>query len=111
MLNGIKEQILRELVQASIEVTARIVGKENAFTVVAHLASGDKIVMTARGRVRLFASLDTAAAFVGDLGLLHFDVDISHYRPGRLRGPRPDRAEALRHTRTKMQQQSLGLEI
>jgi len=107
--SGIKEQVLREIVQASPEITARIVGKDRAFAVIVRLASGEKILMTARGGVRLFASLDTAAAFVGDLGLLQFDVDISHYRPGRLRAPRPDRAAALRQTRTKMRQQSLEL--
>lgn len=102
---------MRELIQASAEITARIVGKESAFMILLHLASGEKTLMTSRGSVRLFASLDTAAAFLGELGLLQFDIDISHYRPGRLRGPRPDRAEALRHTRTRMQQQSLGLEL
>lgn len=108
-MSGIKKEVLRELVQASAEITARIVGKERAFAVIVRLASGEKILMTARGEIRLFASLDTAAGFVGELGLLQFDVDISHYRPGRLRAPRPDRAEALRHTRTRMRQQSLGL--
>lgn len=108
---GIRELVLRELVQASADVSARIVGKGSAFRIIVRLASGEKTVVTSRGSVRLFASLDTAASFIGDLGLLYFDVDISHYRAGRLRGPRPDRAEALRHTRTKLQQQSLGLEI
>lgn len=108
---GIRETVLRELVQASAEVSATIFGKESSFSVMVHLGSGDKTVVTTRGNIRLFASLDTVAAFVGDLGLVRFYVDISHYRPGRLRGPRPDRAEALRHTRTRMQQQPLGLEI
>jgi hypothetical protein len=108
---GIRETVLRQLVQASAEVSARIVGKDSSFSIVVHLGSGDKTVVTTRGNIRLFASLDTAAAFVGDLGLVRFYVDISHYRPGRLRGPRPDRAAALRQTRTRMQQQPLGLEI
>lgn len=106
---GIRESVLRELLQASSEVNARIVGRDSGFFVIVHLGSGDKAVLTTRGTIKLFASLDTAAAFIGDVGLLHFEVDISHYRPGRLRGPRPDRAEALRQTRTRMQQQSLGL--
>jgi len=108
---GIKEPVLREIVQASADVSARIVGKENAFFVIAQLASGEKTVMTTRGNTRLFASLDTAAAFIGDLGLIRFEVDISHYTGGRLRAPRPDRAEALRNTRTRLRQQPLGLEI
>lgn len=106
---SIKELILKELISASAEVSARIVGKENGFQIVVRLASGQKTLITSRGAIRLFASLDTAASFIGDLGLLQFDVDISHYRAGRLRGPRPDRAAALKHTRTKLHQQSLNL--
>lgn len=108
---GIKETVLRELIQASADVSARIVGKESALTIIVRLASGEKTLVTSRGTVRQFASIDTAASFLGELGLVRFEIDVSHYRPGRLRRARPDRAEALRHTRTRMQQQPLGLEI
>jgi len=111
MVIGIKELVLKELVGASAEVTARIIGKEKGFQVNVRLASGEKPLVTSRGSVRVFASLDTVASYVGDLGLLRFDVDISHYKAGRLRRPRPDRAEAMRKTRTKLHQQSLGLEM
>ena len=107
---GIKETVVRELVQASAEVGARIVGKDNALIILIALPSGEKTLVTTRGAIRRFASLNTAAAFLGDMGLLRFEIDISHYRPGRLRAPRPDRAAALRLTRTRMRQQPLGLE-
>lgn len=110
-LAGIRESVLRELIDASADISARIVGRENGFMVLIRAASGEKAVITSRGSVRLFASLDTAASFLGELGLVRFEIDISHYRPGRLRGPRPDRSEALKLTRTRLQQQSLGLEI
>jgi hypothetical protein len=108
---GIRELVLKELVGATAEISARIVGRENGFLVIVRLASGQKTLITSRGDIRLFASLDTAASFMGDIGVLQFEVDISHYRAGRLRGPRPDRAEALKHTRTKLYQQSLGLTV
>ena len=108
---GITEPILRQFVEASAEMSARIVGTDNAFMVVVRVGSGEKTVVTTRGNVRLFATLDTAAGFVRDLGLSRFEVDISFYKPGRLRNARPDRAEALRNTRTKMYQQPLGLEL
>lgn len=92
-------------------MSAQIVGSENAFRVLVRVGSGEKTVVTTRGNVRLFASLDTAAGFVKDLGFSRFEVDISFYKPGRLRNARPDRAEALRHTRTRMYQEPLGLEI
>lgn len=108
---GITEPILRQLAEASAEMSARIVGRENAFIVLVKVGSGEKTVVTTRGNVRLFASLDTAAGFARDLGLSHFDVDMSLYKPGRLRNARPDRAEALRQTRTRMYQEPLGLEL
>ena len=110
-VTGITEPILRHLAEASAEMSARIVGQQNAFIVLIRVGSGEKTVMTTRGSLRQFASLDTAAGFMKDLGLSRFDVDISFYKPGRLRNARPDRAEALRHTRTKMYQEPLGLEL
>ena len=108
---GITEPILRQLAEATAEMSARIVGQQNAFVVLVRVGSGEKTVVTTRGNVRLFASLDTAAGFIKALGLSRFDVDVSFYKPGRLRNARPDRAEALRHTRTRMYQQPLGLEL
>lgn len=103
----IKEPLLKELVQASATVNARIVGKGNGFAVVVRFGSSEKLLVTSRGEVRLFASLDTAGSFVRDVGISQFEVDMARYEPGRLRGARPDRAAALRLTRTKMQQQTI----
>jgi len=108
---AITEPILKQLAEAAAEMSARIVGQQNAFVVLIRVGSGEKTVVTTRGNIRLFASLDTAAGFVRDLGVSRFEVDISFYKPGRLRNARPDRAEALRHTRTRMYQAPLGLEL
>jgi hypothetical protein len=108
-LQTIKEPVLRELIQASEAVSATVSGRERGFAIVVHLGNSDKLLATSRGVLRLFASLDTACSFVKDLGLERFEVDMSGYLPGRLRSARPDRAEALRHSRTKMQQQDLEL--
>lgn len=108
---GITEPVLRQFVEASADMQARIVGTENAFMIIVRVGSGEKTVVTTRGSVRLFATLDTAAGFVKELGLSRFEVDVSLYKPGRLRNARPDRAEALRNTRTRMYQQPLGLEL
>ena|ERR1700727_158379 len=97
-MNGITESMLRHLVEASAEINIRIVGKDNALLIFIRIASGEKSLITTRRSVRVFASLDTAAAFLGEIGILNFAVDISHYRRGRLRSPRPDRAEALKRT-------------
>jgi hypothetical protein len=101
----IKEPVLRELVQASAVTRATATGQDTGFSVI--VRCGEKTLATTRGSVRLFASLDTAGAFFRDVGLPQFEVDMSGHEPGRLRKARPDRAEALRHTRTKMQQQAI----
>jgi hypothetical protein len=108
-LQTIKEPVLRELIQASEAVSAIVSGRERGFAVLVHLGTSDKLLATSKGAVRLFASLDTACSFVKDLGLERFEVDMSGYQPGRLRSARPDRAEALKLSRTKMQQQDLEL--
>jgi hypothetical protein len=101
----IKEPVLRELVQADKSVGATVSGQQRGFAVQIRLGGGQKVLVTSRGAIRLFASLDTAGAFVRDLGIPHFEVDMRGHAPGRLRKARPDRAEAMRRTRTKLQQQ------
>lgn len=103
----IKEPVLREIAQVGSPVGATVTGQERGFAVLVRLGGREKVLITTRGSVRLFASLDTAGAFVRNLGIPRFDVDMSSHEPGRLRKPRPDRAEALRGTRTKLQQQPL----
>jgi hypothetical protein len=106
----IKEPILRELLLAAEQVRATASGRENGFALVFLVGNAERTLATSRGSVRLFASLDTAGAFVRELGIPRFEVDMTSHQPGRLRGARPDRAEALRHTRTKLQQQPLRFE-
>jgi len=103
----IKEPALRELVAASAVRSATIVGQHGGFVVTVNYGAGDRTLATTRGGIRRFATLDTAGAFVCGLGLPRFEVDLTQYEPARLRKPRPDRAEALKRTRTKMQQPKL----
>jgi hypothetical protein len=104
----IREPILRELVEASAEVAAVISGEGNGFAVIVRLGDSEKSLATSRGKIRLFASLDTAGAFVQGIGISRFEVDMTRHQRGRLRKARPDRAEAMRLTRTRMQQQPLS---
>jgi hypothetical protein len=104
---SIKEPVLKELIQSFGPLPARIVGKGNGFAVAVMLGPLEKTLVTSRGQVRMFASLDTAGSFVRTVGISRFEVDMAQYEPGRLRRARPDRAAALRLTRTRMQQQSI----
>ena len=63
-----------------------------------------------RGEPSVFLPRSTQQAHsIRDVGLPRFNVDMTGHEPGRLRKARPDRAEALRQTRTKMLQQPLFL--
>ena len=106
--NTIREPMLLELIRASAAIGAIVTGQEKGFSLVVKIGSnGEKVLATSRGDVRLFASLDTAGQYIKNMGLPRFEVDMNRYEKGRLRKPRPDRAEALRRTRTKVRQQPL----
>lgn len=107
---SIKETSLREMIGASIAVRVVIRGAGQGFRIVAYIGEQERILERARGGTRLFASLDTAASFVHEIGLPCFTVDMSDYHPGRLRKARPDRAEAMKRTRTRMHQPELELQ-
>lgn len=97
----IKEVTLRELLQTAHEVALRAEGRANGFALAARSGRSVRLLSTSRGSIRLFPNLTTLAAYLQRLGVSRFDVDTSHYSPGRARSPRPDRAEALKRTRTR----------
>lgn len=109
-LGSIKASLVRELVQATGDMQATAVGTTGGFTLLFRVGESEKTLVGSRGGVRIFASLDTAGSFVRELGVPRFEVDMTQYQAGRLRGPRPDRAEALRSTRTRPRQQPLELQ-
>ena len=81
----IREPVLRELIQAADGLSATLSGRDHGFAVVVRFGDSERTLATVRGGVRLFASLDTASAFIKDLGLSRFEVDMTDYQPGRLR--------------------------
>jgi len=106
--NLITEIALRHLVDMRALSGVVVTGVPRGFTLKVKSGAGvAKTLQTVRGEVRRFASLDTAGAFLKDIGLTNFIVETSGFEPGRLRGARPDRAAALKKTRTKPTQQEL----
>jgi hypothetical protein len=106
-LETISHQTLKELAKAGSVRGACLVGQRGGFGVVVRYGVVERALSSTRGQVRLFASLDTAVPYLKQLGLDRFEVDATGYEPGRLRKPRPDRAEALRKTRTRPKQEQL----
>jgi hypothetical protein len=113
-LEAVAEATLRELCSSGVELRPTVVAvPDGGFALVfAYGAAGREVLRvlgTSRGPVRRFGSIDTAGSFLRDLSVNRFSVDLADYRPGRVRGPRPDRAEALRKTRTSPKQAELLL--
>lgn len=102
----IREVTLRELVQAGSISAATAKGQRGGFSVAVQFGVTRKVLSSARGDVRVFPNLTTLASFLKKLGISRFDVDSSSYEPCRVRPPRPDRAAALRGTRTALKQSS-----
>lgn len=100
-MQTIKKTTLQELVAANSVRSACVVGRRGGFTVTVRYGEAKKDLVSSRGGLRMFASLNTAADFLRKLGITKFEVDATGYEPGRLRAARPDRAEALKRTRTK----------
>lgn len=104
---GIREGTLRDLAAANTLNDVRLVGERGGFALSVRLGDGRVVLETVRGERRLFVSLNTAARFLGDLGVHRFEIDAAEFLPERVRPARPDRAEALRRTRTSPQQGAL----
>lgn len=103
----IRESTIREMIQGGATWTACLKGESGGFSVIFRFMKSSRILTSSRGQTRRFASLNTAAEFLKQLGIYTFEVDASLYIAGRIRKARPDRAEALRKTRTAPRQQEL----
>jgi hypothetical protein len=103
----IKEEVLRELVSSSALTSVEATGTKGGFALRVGFGSSTRVLASTRGTLRLFSSLTTLAVLLRSLGISSFTVDATDYAPGRVRPARPDRAEALRRTRTKPQQSEL----
>lgn len=106
-MGTVSEAALRELVAAKAIKQVTVVGVDAGFVIAVRFGDAEKTLGATRGGKRMFASLDTASSFLSRLGLKVFEVDVEKYEKRRLRKARPDRAEALRRTRTKPRQQTL----
>jgi hypothetical protein len=108
---SINEPTLRELAEAKSLSGAVAVGERGGFSVRVQYGMSDtqRLLATARGDTRMFSSLNTLARFLRKLGITRFEVDVSNHVAARLRAARPDRAEAMKRTRTKLRQGSLEL--
>lgn len=103
----VREPVLRELIALQSGVDVRLLGQRGGFTLTVSAGETSRTLSTARGQPRVFASLNTAALYLLGIGVERFKVDAAGFLPARLRKARPDRAAALRLTRTLPRQDAL----
>jgi len=108
---SIQETTLRELIGTGVTLSVQAVGQHGGFAVVVCCEKTDRFLANTRRGIRLFPNLTTLAAFLRKIGVLQFSVDTANYEPGRVRAARPDRAEALRRTRTVPRQRNFFEEV
>ncbi len=106
-MNTVKEEIVRELARSGSLATATAIGQEGGFALMVRYGASERLLGSKRGAVKLFSSLTTLAMRLRAMGISKFEVNSAAFVPGRVRPPRPDRAEALRATRTKPRQTEL----
>jgi hypothetical protein len=92
----VTEATLRDLAAAGVLEAITATAKAGGFEVVVKFGNAAPVLGNAKGQPKLYASLDTIAAQLLHLGIKTFIVDATGYKPGRVRGPRPDRAEAMK---------------
>jgi hypothetical protein len=105
LASKIKESTLRELAEANSLSGAIALGQKGGFAVtVRYESEAQRLLANARGETRMFPNLNTLANFLGKFGITRFEVDMTAHEASRVRGARPDRAAALRRTRTTPRQ-------
>lgn len=98
----VTESTLRDLAAAGVIEAITATARAGGFEVVVKFGNATPVLGNAKGQPKLYASLDTIAAQLLNLGIKTFLVDATGYKPGRVRAPRPDRAEAMRRASGKV---------
>lgn len=92
----VKLATLRELATAGSVRSVSVVGQKGGYAVNVRYGLAERILAGKDGSARTFASIDSAARTLREVGIASFDVDAVNYEEGRLRRPRPDLAERMR---------------
>lgn len=92
----LQEASLRELLAAGVVTTLLARGTSAGFLIEIGIGERMTVLANARGQPRLFASMETIATLLQRLGHPRFEVDATHFVPGRVRAARPDRSVAMK---------------
>lgn len=94
-IETIDQATLSELVEAGAISKANIVGETGGWSVRVKSGKTNKFLRTQKKRqIRLFKKMDSLVDYLKNMGISHFDVDATSYKP-EIKS-RPDRSQALR---------------
>ncbi|MBN8649347.1 MAG: hypothetical protein J0L55_15440 [Caulobacterales bacterium] len=97
MNDTIDHTTLSELIVAGAIANAHIVGQPGGWSVSVNYGKAHRVLRAQRTKqVRLFKKMDSLVEYLKGVGISHFDVDASSYKPEPK--SRPDRSESLRKT-------------
>ncbi len=86
------EANLRLLISGKAVSAIRVVGGIKGYVIEAHYGAARSVLANTRRSERRFASIDAAAALLKRIGAPRFEVDVTDFKHGLVRKPRPDRA-------------------
>lgn len=93
----VNESTLRDLASAGVLEAVTAAPRAGGFEVRDRFGNAEPALGNTKGEAKLYASLDdTIAVQLLKLGVKTSVVNAEGYKPGRVRGPKPDRAEAMR---------------
>jgi hypothetical protein len=77
----IDQKTLSQLVEAHAVRAAHVVGQRGGWGVLFKYGKTERALATQRGNPRVFAKFETLAAYLRELGIVHFEVDAAKYDP------------------------------
>lgn len=92
----VKLSTLRELADAGSVRSVSLRGQKGGYAVSVRYGTAERVLAGKNGDPRVFATIDTAARQLRDIGVTAFEVDVANYEPGVLRAARPALAETMR---------------
>jgi hypothetical protein len=93
---AINHSTLAKLVESGSVRAAHVICQVGGWGIIVKCGRTVRPLAAQRGKVRLFAKLETVVAYLKGIGIAHFDVDALDYDPEHVRRVRPDRSAALK---------------
>ena len=96
----LREASLRDFAAAGSINKVLAVGRTGGFELQVHIGNAAATLGNTRGGTRLFGSIDSIATLLKRMGVIAFEVDITHFSPAPLRTLRAEMSATASHEHT-----------